>query len=127
MGDGEYAPEPPFPVEAMGGGRPHDHGYEYDWSSSPMSSKMTCPGCGAHTSAVLMAVRNEEPCPSCGLSAEAIIEVTEVRQRAADEDLKARLEQALIERGRLETEVNRLREMVSDVRQAIGCDREHSA
>lgn len=26
---GEYAPERPFPLEAMGGGRPRDHGYGY--------------------------------------------------------------------------------------------------
>jgi hypothetical protein len=26
---GEYAPEPAFPAESMGGGRPRDHGYSY--------------------------------------------------------------------------------------------------
>lgn len=84
-----------------------------------MVDKMTCPGCGAHTSTVLARVREGEPCPNCGLSAEAIIEVTQVRQRAADEELKGRLSTALIERDRAVTEAARLRAAAESARDAL--------
>ena len=87
-----------------------------------MSDKMTCPGCGAHTSAVLINVSRDEPCPYCGLSADAIMEVAEVRRKTADEDLKTRLEKALIERDRAVTEAVRLGRILEEVRSVLAVE-----
>jgi len=37
---GEYAAERPFPAEAMGGGRPRDHGYHYDYSTARKAGEL---------------------------------------------------------------------------------------
>lgn len=87
---------------------------------------MTCPGCGAHTSSVLAKVNDGEPCPFCGLSADAILEVAEVRRKAADEDLKARLEKALVDRDRALAEAAKLRNVLHDVRLAVGCEKPYA-
>lgn len=70
-----------------------------------MSRKMSCPACNAHTSSVLAAFEEGHPCPYCGLSAEAALEIDEVRQRRADEDLKGRLETAIKERDAAQREL----------------------
>ena len=82
---------------------------------------MTCPGCNAYTSSVLIKVQEGEPCPYCGLSAEAIMEINGVRRRQADENLKARLETALIERGRALAEAAKHKRAVESARHALGC------
>lgn len=87
-----------------------------------MSEKLECPGCGALSSSVLARAEQGEPCPFCGLSAAAIYEIHRVRRRKADEDLKDRLEKALIERDRAVAEAAALRRVVSGVRQAVGCE-----
>jgi len=86
-----------------------------------VGDKMTCPGCGAHTSNVLAAVCNGEPCPYCGLSADAIGEISDVRRKRADEELKERLEKALTERDRALSEAAKHRQAVEDARRALGC------
>ena len=87
-----------------------------------MSDKMLCPGCDAYTSSVLIKVREEgEPCPYCGLSAAAILEITEVREKKADEELKERLAKALVERDHATVEAARLRRIIEDARRLFGC------
>lgn len=70
-----------------------------------MSNKMTCPACNSHTSSTLAAFEEGRPCPNCGLSAEAALEILTVRQKRADEDLKARLETAIKERDEAQREL----------------------
>lgn len=70
---------------------------------------MECPGCGGYSSSVLGRVRDGEPCPFCGLSAQAILEINEVRAKKADEGLKARLEEALKRVDKAETEAAKIR------------------
>jgi uncharacterized Zn finger protein (UPF0148 family) len=91
-----------------------------------VSDKMTCPGCGAHSSSVLIKVNDGEPCPFCGLSADAITEITDVRRRKADEDLKARLEKMLVERDRAVAEAAKLNRVLYAVRRAIGCEKPYA-
>jgi hypothetical protein len=91
-----------------------------------MSSKASCPGCNAYTSDVLFAIREGQPCPHCGLSAEAILEINEVRNRQADEVLKQRLEKSLLEAGRAKAEADRLRSILEKVRDSIGCTRPYT-
>lgn len=92
-----------------------------------MGRKMTCPGCNSHTSSVLAAFEEGRPCPQCGLSAEAALEIETIRQRRADEDLKARLEQAIKERDEAQRELrwakhrlDRLSEVLGDAVDRIG-------
>lgn len=87
---------------------------------------MTCPGCGAHTSSVLLSAEDGEACPYCGLSAGAIWEIDAVRRKKADEDLKERLEKALVERDRAVTEAAAIRQVLQGVRSAIGCEYPYS-
>lgn len=93
-----------------------------------MSDKMTCPGCDAHTSAVLAAFEDWEPCPYCGLSYEATAELEEkhrtVRQSRADDEVKRVAEEALKRAGRLEAENERLRRTVDEVRAALAAQEE---
>lgn len=63
-----------------------------------MSEKMTCPGCGSHTSDVLRAFAADEPCPYCGLSSAAAVEVMAVRAVKADAALKEMTERVIKER-----------------------------
>lgn len=87
-----------------------------------MSDKMTCPGCHAESSSILMAVNDDLPCPFCGLSADAILEIGSVRRKKADEQLKEQLETALAERDRALTEAAKLRGAVEGARHALGCE-----
>jgi hypothetical protein len=87
-----------------------------------MADKMICPGCDAESSSILTSVRNGEPCPFCGLSAEAISEIQSVRQVKADEDLKDRLEKALVERDHALAEAAKLRSLVASARMTLGCE-----
>ena len=87
---------------------------------------MECPGCGSYTSSVLAKVEQGEPCPYCGLSADAIGEIRSVRRKRADEDLKGRLEKALVERDRAVTEAAKLRSALYNVRSAVGCEKPYA-
>lgn len=80
-----------------------------------MSDKMTCPGCEAHSSTVLNRFRNGDPCSFCGLSAEAALEIMEVREKRADAELKARLVDALKRADKAEDQVRRLRNLLTSV------------
>ena len=91
-----------------------------------MSDKMECPGCGSYTSSVLAKVEQGEPCPYCGLSADAIEEIRGVRRKKADEDLKGRLEKALVERDRAVTEAAKLEQVLYAVRRAVGCQKPYA-
>jgi hypothetical protein len=91
-----------------------------------MSDKMECPGCGAYSSSVLIKVSDDEPCPFCGLSAHAILEISAVRRKKADETLKQQLEKALIERDRAVTEAAKLNRVLYSVRRAIGCEKPYA-
>jgi hypothetical protein len=83
---------------------------------------MECPGCTSYSSSVAADVGAERPCRVCGLSADAILEITSVRQQRADEELKMLLEKAIIERDRAQTEAAKLRGLVTDARRALGCE-----
>lgn len=72
-----------------------------------MSNKMTCLGCNSHTSDALRAFENGEPCPYCGLSAEATLEIQSVRKSRADEQVKAKCEQALKDLGQARADLAR--------------------
>ena len=84
-----------------------------------MSEKLTCPGCDAHTSSVLMAAANGEPCPYCGLSNAAMVEISMVRRSKADDKLKARVEELLKANSRLERENEDLRMFRIEVADAM--------
>ena len=60
-----------------------------------MADKMTCPGCGSHTSAILRAFDEGESCPTCGLSATAAVEIIAVRATRANAEVKAMFEKAV--------------------------------
>jgi len=70
-----------------------------------VSDKAECPGCGACTSGVLADDQNGEPCRYCGLSAQARAEVRAVRRTQADEQLRRRVEELVVERDRLADQV----------------------
>jgi hypothetical protein len=84
-----------------------------------MSEKMTCPGCDAHTHAVAEAHYADLPCPYCGLSATTAHEILAVRQRRADEGLKAKAEEALLRAGKAEGELRIARYRLHRVRAEI--------
>src|SRR5258708_4233586 len=84
-----------------------------------MSEKMTCPGCGTHTSAVAEAHYADQPCPYCGLPAEAAAQVLAVRAARADEKLKATAEEALLRAGKAEGELRRARYRLQQVEAAV--------
>lgn len=86
-----------------------------------MSDKMPCPGCDGYSSSILAKVAEGEPCPFCGLSASAVLEISTLRRKQADEELKTRLETALVELDRMKTEAAELRRQVSRARLALGC------
>jgi hypothetical protein len=91
-----------------------------------VSTKTDCPACRAYTSDVTAAVDRGEPCPYCGLSADAILEITAVRQARADEALRKRLETALIERDRARAAAEIAARMLEAVRSALGCEHPYS-
>jgi hypothetical protein len=74
-----------------------------------MSEKMTCPGCGSHSSSVLADYRAEKPCRNCGLSWDAATEILDVQERTANEELKAKLAEALKRADKAEDKARRLR------------------
>jgi hypothetical protein len=80
---------------------------------------MTCPGCCATLSVITQAFQNDQPCPSCGLSASAAHEVIAVRQRNADEELKAKAADALVKLGRAETELRIVRYRLQRLEDAV--------
>jgi hypothetical protein len=84
-----------------------------------MGERLECPGCHSETSGVLMAVVDGEPCPHCGLSADAISEVNEVRRAKADDALRARVAELLVERDRLETTVRQQARALLEIRVAL--------
>jgi hypothetical protein len=80
---------------------------------------MTCPGCGAHLSAVLRAHQEGRPCPSCGLSASAASEILAVRRSQADEQMRATAEAAVLRAGKAESELRVLRYRLHCVEEAL--------
>lgn len=88
-----------------------------------MSDKMTCPGCGSHTSSVYSAYADGEDCPICGLSYAASSELIEIRDTVrvslANDKVKAIAEDALCRAGKAEAENERLRRTVEAVREAL--------
>jgi hypothetical protein len=80
-----------------------------------MSDKMTCPGCQAYSSTVLARFRDGQPCKFCGLSAAAAQEIIEIQDRRGDEDLKAKLTEALKRADRAEDQARRLRVHLNDL------------
>ncbi len=68
---------------------------------------------------MLAAYREGAPCPYCGASAEVVAEVLSARQRAADADIQARYESALLRADRAEAELRRLRARVNAFRRAF--------
>jgi hypothetical protein len=84
-----------------------------------MSNKMTCPGCGTHTSSVLAAFEEGRPCPNCGLSAEAALEIQAVRLKRADEELKTRLETAIKERDEAQRELQWAKQRLEKVGETL--------
>ncbi len=85
-----------------------------------MSRKMTCPACNAHTSSVLAAFEEGRPCPNCGLSAAAALEINDVQQRRADEELKARLETAIKERDSAQRELRLTKDRLERITDLVG-------
>ncbi|WP_328436919.1 hypothetical protein OHA71_06505 [Streptomyces sp. NBC_00444] len=84
-----------------------------------MSSKMTCPACDSHTSSVLTTFEEQRPCPYCGLSAEAALEILTVRQRRADEELKAQLETAIKDRDEAQRELRWAKQRLEQVGETL--------
>lgn len=87
-----------------------------------MSDKLSCPGCGSHSSAIYRAVKDDGPCPHCGLSAAAILEVLGARERGANAELTARYEAAVIRADKAEDEATNLRKQLDDIRTAANLD-----
>ncbi len=85
-----------------------------------MSRKMTCPACNAHTSSVFAAFEEGRPCPNCGLSAEAALEIDGVRQRRADEQLKAQAETAIKERDAAQRELRLVKARLERITNLVG-------
>lgn len=84
-----------------------------------MGQKMTCPACDSHSSSVLNAFEEGRPCPNCGLSAQAALEIQMVRQRRADEDLKAKLETAIKERDEAQRELRWAKQRLEQIGEAL--------
>lgn len=76
---------------------------------------MCCPGCGSYTSSVLSAYEDGSPCPYCGLSNDAAEEILTVRERVADEALKARVEELAKELSGVKAERDKLRRTLRDL------------
>lgn len=76
---------------------------------------MCCPGCGGYTSSVLAAYEDGSPCPYCGLSNDAAEEIITVRERVADEALKARVEELAKELSGVKAERDKLRRTLRDL------------
>lgn len=74
-----------------------------------MADKMTCPGCGSHTSTILSRFNEGQGCDVCGLSSAAMAEIITVQERRADAELKAKLEDALKRADKAEDQARRLR------------------
>lgn len=84
-----------------------------------MSDKMTCPGCDAHTSSVLGAVKRGEPCPYCGLSAETIERVRAAQARFGETVLTEQLAAALKRADVAEREAGNLRKKLDRIVAAV--------
>lgn len=78
-----------------------------------MSDKMECPGCGSYTSGTLRRFNDGQSCDHCGLSASAAMEILAVREKQADADLKAKLEEALKRADKAEDQARRLRNQLT--------------
>lgn len=93
-----------------GAARPYPYG---------VSQKTLCPVCSSYTSAITAAVQDNHPCPYCGTSADVIWEVNLLRGQRADEQLKARVEELLVELGKVAADRDRLAGIVEGVRSAL--------
>lgn len=83
---------------------------------------MTCPGCDAHLSSIYQAFERGEPCPNCGLPFDVAEQVVAVRNRVADEKLKADLEAALKRAGKAEAELRIARYRLEQVEHVLSYD-----
>jgi hypothetical protein len=81
---------------------------------------MTCPGCGGHSSSVLMAYYDEKPCPFCGLSNEAMSEILSIQRSRADEKLKAQLAEEIKRRSAAEQKAALLQRQIDEIRHVLG-------
>ncbi len=90
-----------------------------------MSNKATCPACGSRTSSLWALLYGDgagldDSCPGCGLSVDAMREVLAARERGANKDLTEKYEALLIRVDVAEREARELRQVVADVRSALG-------
>ena len=81
--------------------------------------KMTCPGCGSHSSNVGMDYSNDEPCRSCGLPAEATTAILAARRTAADHELVIKYQEAITRATRAEAEAERLSRLLIALRDLL--------
>lgn len=84
-----------------------------------MSDKMHCPGCGATTSGVHIAVREGRPCPNCGLSPEVIEQVNAAQERFGETELTRQWQEAVIRADRAEVEAAFLRAKLEKIRRVL--------
>lgn len=81
---------------------------------------MKCPVCGSYGSDIYRSVMVDNGnCPHCGAPGDVIDRVDQLRQQRADEQLKAELEQALTDLGKVTAERDRLARIVEGVRLAM--------
>lgn len=85
-----------------------------------MTDKLECPVCQSYTSSIAQAVAYGEDCPICGASAPTILEVIFIRKSQADELLKNRAAELVVENARLTRENQKLDRMVNDARDILG-------
>lgn len=80
---------------------------------------MECPVCRSYSSSVLAAVVQGDPCPSCGTPANVILDVERLRTERGDAELKAKVEELMIELGKVTADRDRLARIVEGVRCAL--------
>lgn len=82
--------------------------------------KAECPACKAWLSGVYDAIEGvRASCPSCGLPGNVIREVEAARKAKADEELTAKLAEALVRAGKAEAEAVLLREHLRSIKKAV--------
>jgi hypothetical protein len=84
-----------------------------------MSDKVGCPVCDSYTSNVAWAVHNGEPCPYCGTPSALIVQISQLRERRGDEQLRTELEQALIKLDQVTRARNHLARVVGEIRRTV--------
>ena len=85
-----------------------------------MSNKLECPVCGSYSSTIYHAVILEGGnCPVCNTPGDVIDRIDRLRAKRGDEELKAELEQALVQLGKVTAERDRLARIVASVQCAL--------